>query len=508
MATVPRDHDWDGDTCRRCLFDATDAMGFQAAGLPRPPCAPITRVVNLAHRVPYDIRVDRASIWGNPFKVGRDGSRAEVIARYEEWIRTQPALLARLPELRGRTLACWCWPLPCHADVLARLADEDPMPDTTELTDADVAAAYEALQTVTAHHIRIKLPPVLAQHLTNIERCVAAFKAARGNKGPEFRLLPGEYPVTNGRTRVDVEVLNAEVDVVRVEGAAEPAAPLPQLSPDPTVLILDVETTGTNKEKDEIVELCIQFGFDTPEGLAPSETFLVKPSIPIPEVVSKIHGITDEHVRDAPEFGDLTAWLTYQFDQAQVIVGYNIGFDLEMIVAAFKRAKATPPDFSKVVVIDAFHLWRAMEPRKLSDAHQIFLGEKMEQAHEAAADVRATGRVALAMLERYGFLGKPWAEIQLAIDPDRQTWLGPSKHVVWKNGRVVWNFGKNSGSPLLGTDQGFFKWVLDKDFPDHVKTISRAALAVVRKQRTADQFMRWCAEQWPPPVERAAGASG
>lgn len=435
---------------------------------------PRTRVVNLAHRVPFDVRVDRASIWGNPFKVGRDGSRAEVIARYEEWLRRTPELLAKLPELRGKVLACHCWPLPCHADVLARLADEDPMPESIELTDADVTAAHEAVRTVIAHHILVKLPPVLAAQMATIERCLAQFKAARANKVP-------------------------------AEDAVAPAEPLPTLPADPTVLILDVETTGTNKEKDEIVELCIQFGFDTAEGLAPSETFLVKPSIPIPAEVSKIHGITDEHVQDAPGFDELTAWLTFQFDQAQVIVGYNIGFDLEMITAAFKRAKATPPDFSKVVVIDAYHLWRAMEPRKLADAHQIFLGSKMEQAHEAAADVRATGRIALAMLERYGFLGKPWAEIQLAIDPDRQSWLGASKHVIWKDGRVVWNFGKNSGRPVTGTDAGFLEWVLGKDFPSHVKTITRAALAVVRKQRTVAQFTQWCADQWPPPIERAAG---
>ncbi|MBX6723654.1 MAG: DUF4326 domain-containing protein, partial [Dactylosporangium sp.] len=44
--------------------------------------------------------------------------------RYEAWLRTRPDLMARLPELRGRVLACWCAPKPCHGDVLARLADE------------------------------------------------------------------------------------------------------------------------------------------------------------------------------------------------------------------------------------------------------------------------------------------------------------------------------------------------------------------------------------------------
>ena len=76
----------------------------------------------------YDCRIDRQSIWGNPFVIGVHGNRLEVIARYEEWIRGQPALLARLPELAGKVLACHCAsavnPKPCHGSVLLRLLKE------------------------------------------------------------------------------------------------------------------------------------------------------------------------------------------------------------------------------------------------------------------------------------------------------------------------------------------------------------------------------------------------
>lgn len=70
------------------------------------------------------VRIDRTTGWGNPFVIGRDGDRAEVIAKYEKWIKTQPGLLAAIGELRGKKLYCWCAPLACHGDVLARLADE------------------------------------------------------------------------------------------------------------------------------------------------------------------------------------------------------------------------------------------------------------------------------------------------------------------------------------------------------------------------------------------------
>jgi hypothetical protein len=82
----------------------------------------------------YDVLVDRTTRWGNPFtheasKKTRAQvvvpTRGEAIARYEEWLRAQPDLMAELPTLRGKVLGCWCSPLPCHADVLARLANED-----------------------------------------------------------------------------------------------------------------------------------------------------------------------------------------------------------------------------------------------------------------------------------------------------------------------------------------------------------------------------------------------
>ena len=74
-------------------------------------------------RAAHDVYIGRPSKWGNPFVIGRDGTRDEVIARYEAWLLEQPELLAALPELAGKTLGCWCAPRACHGDVLARLAN-------------------------------------------------------------------------------------------------------------------------------------------------------------------------------------------------------------------------------------------------------------------------------------------------------------------------------------------------------------------------------------------------
>lgn len=74
----------------------------------------------------HDVYVGRPSPYGNPFREGRDGTRAEVIRLFEDWLLRQPELLEDVKtNLRGKILGCWCAPLPCHADVLARIANED-----------------------------------------------------------------------------------------------------------------------------------------------------------------------------------------------------------------------------------------------------------------------------------------------------------------------------------------------------------------------------------------------
>lgn len=72
----------------------------------------------------FDVYIGRPSPWGNPFEIGHDGTREEVIQKYAEWIKKQPHLMAKIHELKGKTLGCWCAPRPCHGDVLAKLAEQ------------------------------------------------------------------------------------------------------------------------------------------------------------------------------------------------------------------------------------------------------------------------------------------------------------------------------------------------------------------------------------------------
>jgi hypothetical protein len=92
-----------------------------------------TRVVNIKSGEPFDIYIGRRmahtdlteSIWANPYRIPQDGGRTEVLDKYHAHLLSRPDLLARLPELRGKVLACWCKPYNCHGDILAELADAE-----------------------------------------------------------------------------------------------------------------------------------------------------------------------------------------------------------------------------------------------------------------------------------------------------------------------------------------------------------------------------------------------
>lgn len=65
------------------------------------------------------VRIDRRTEWGNPFELPADGDRDTVIRNYaEHYLPNKPSLLAKLGDLRGKVLGCWCAPEPCHGDVL------------------------------------------------------------------------------------------------------------------------------------------------------------------------------------------------------------------------------------------------------------------------------------------------------------------------------------------------------------------------------------------------------
>ena len=87
------------------------------------------KVYNLHHKndPPNCVYVGRPTKWGNPFEIGKDGTRAEVVEKYRKWFIDDGynGSMVDVRELRGQDLSCWCAPLKCHADILLELANGD-----------------------------------------------------------------------------------------------------------------------------------------------------------------------------------------------------------------------------------------------------------------------------------------------------------------------------------------------------------------------------------------------
>lgn len=262
------------------------------------------------------------------------------------------------------------------------------------------------------------------------------------------------------------------------------------------IVVMDVESTGKERASDQIIEMCIRLGVDP---ASEARTWRIRPEVPIHPEATGVHGISMEDVESCPLFPELVAEFLPLIAGADVIVGYNVAFDLDMLQAELSRAKIPPLDLTGKQIVDVLRLWHHVEPRTLVAAHAKFCGAELVNAHQAEADVAATARVLASMLSTFGLSDKPWPEIAAISDPfaNRTTWLGPSHHIQWdESGAVVFGFGKYKGKQVGHADGGFLRWVLAKDFPPHVKKICEVALERRR------QFDVWITTYYPRPVSK------
>lgn len=85
----------------------------------------MTKVVH-CKKEKYDVYCGRPGPYGNPFTIGKDGNREEVIAKYRAWIIDKPDLIEKMRvNLKDKVIACWCHPQACHCDIIAELMDNE-----------------------------------------------------------------------------------------------------------------------------------------------------------------------------------------------------------------------------------------------------------------------------------------------------------------------------------------------------------------------------------------------
>ncbi len=88
-----------------------------------------TKVINVRSGTRFDVFIGRGrtSILGNPFRIGVDGDRPQVIEKFrvyfKERMERDPEYKARVLSLKGKVIGCYCSPAPCHSDVYVEYLD-------------------------------------------------------------------------------------------------------------------------------------------------------------------------------------------------------------------------------------------------------------------------------------------------------------------------------------------------------------------------------------------------
>ena len=239
------------------------------------------------------------------------------------------------------------------------------------------------------------------------------------------------------------------------------------------IVFLDLETTGTNVGADRIVEIGLLKIF--PNGSKDSRTYKVNPTIPIPEETSKIHGIYDKDVKDAPTFKDLSAELN-TFLGGSDLGGYNSNkFDIPLLIEEFTRCNI---DFDILTrkLIDVQNIFHKMEQRTLAAAYKFYCNKDLTNAHSAEADTLATYEVMLSQLDKYDSL-KNDVDFLATFSAITKNVDLAGRIVLNDKNEEVFNFGKYKGRPVVEifkTDTSYYDWMMKGDFPTNTKNVITA----------------------------------
>lgn len=234
----------------------------------------------------------------------------------------------------------------------------------------------------------------------------------------------------------------------------------------------DLETTGLNISKDKIIEISILKV--NPDQSEETLTLKINPEIEIPEDSTEIHGITNEMVQDCPSF-DKVAPRIKEFIGDSDLAGYNSNkFDVPFLIEQFL---AHDIEFSMEgrKFIDVQTIFHKKEQRTLEAALQFYCQKKLENAHSAEADTRATFDVLKAQIELYDDIENNvdfLYEFSQAGKYKKIDFVG--RLALNEKGDVIYNFGKHAGKTLkevFDKEPGYHRWMIDNDFPLYTKKI-------------------------------------
>lgn len=234
--------------------------------------------------------------------------------------------------------------------------------------------------------------------------------------------------------------------------------------------IFDLEATGLNITKERIVQIAILK--INPDGSEEKFESLINPEIHISEEVTKIHGIKNEDVANAPTFKEISEKIIAFIENAD-LAGYNSNkFDIPLLAEELLRVGSSF-DISTKKFIDVQNIFHKMEQRTLVAALKFYCNQELVNAHDAMSDTTATWEVLKAQLERYP---------ELEGNIDFLSKFTKNGNTIDFAGRLayndknepIYNFGKHKGKTVKEVNRlepGYYSWFISPqtDFPLYTK---------------------------------------
>lgn len=252
-----------------------------------------------------------------------------------------------------------------------------------------------------------------------------------------------------------------------------------------TILAFDTETTGLDPDNDRIVQLGVA-RFRELQRFGIRMVDLVNPGVPIPDDVVEVHGITNDAVAGAPDFGFVGKRFIEEItnespEHPAVLCGYNgPGFDVPFINAELKRHSLDYSiDADQVLDPLIFVRWHLRHLRKRT---LVFVatryGYTFIRAHDAGDDAEAAGFVLCEMV-REGLIPddldaalRLQEELVVKLDADWNR-FGNAIYIHRHDGSLRMGFGAHIGKRVDQVDPGYIKWCLEciEDMPTEARDV-------------------------------------
>ncbi len=245
---------------------------------------------------------------------------------------------------------------------------------------------------------------------------------------------------------------------------------MPSLDLRRPLVFIDLETTGTNVGADRIVEIALLKVH--PTGTKESKRYLINPTIPIPEAVTKIHNICDADVKDMPMFSEVANEI-HAFIGGCDLAGYNSNkFDIPLLLEEFTRV-GIHFNLTACKLVDVQNIFHKMEQRTLAAAFKFYCGKELVGAHTAEADTNATCEVLMSQFQKYDSL-KGDVDFLSEFSTMHKNVDLAGRIVMNENGIEVFNFGKHKGKPvreIFKKDSSYYDWMMQGDFATNTKNV-------------------------------------